>query len=43
MLDTNIVSKLARNPKGTVLRRVAEVRPEAICVGIITAAELRYG
>lgn len=43
MLDTNIVSELARNPKGAVARRIAEVGPEAVCVSIITAAELRYG
>ncbi len=43
MLDTNIVSELARNPHGAVVRRIAEVGPDAICVSIITAAELRYG
>jgi tRNA(fMet)-specific endonuclease VapC len=43
MLDTNIVSDLARNPRGPVTRRIAAVGPEAICVSIITAAELRYG
>lgn len=43
MLDTNIVSDLARNPQGVVARRIAEVGPDAICVSIITAAELRYG
>lgn len=43
MLDTNIVSELARNPQGAVARRVVDVGPDAICVSIITAAELRYG
>ncbi|ARM92280.1 toxin/antitoxin system endonuclease protein VapC 2 (plasmid) [Rhizobium sp. CIAT894] len=43
MLDTNIVSELARNPRGVVARRIAEVGPDAICVSIITASELRYG
>ncbi|MDK4701709.1 type II toxin-antitoxin system VapC family toxin [Rhizobium sp. CNPSo 4062] len=43
MLDTNIVSELARNPKGTVARRIADVGPDAICISIVTAAELRYG
>ncbi|WP_145318191.1 MULTISPECIES: type II toxin-antitoxin system VapC family toxin [unclassified Rhizobium] len=43
MLDTNIVSELARNPQGAVARRIADVGPDAICVSIITAAELRYG
>lgn len=43
MLDTNIVSELVRNPHGVVARRIAEVGPDAVCVSIITAAELRYG
>lgn len=43
MLDTNIVSDLARNPHGAVMKRIAKVGPDAICVSIITAAELRYG
>ncbi|PYE87207.1 tRNA(fMet)-specific endonuclease VapC [Phyllobacterium leguminum] len=43
MLDTNIVSDLARNPQGPVARRIAETGPDAICVSIVTAAELRYG
>lgn len=43
MLDTNIVSELARNPQGAVARRIAEVGADAICVSIVTAAELRYG
>lgn len=43
MLDTNIVSELARNPRGSVSKRIAEVGVDTICVSIITAAELRYG
>ena len=43
MLDTNIVSDLVRNPQGPVTRHIVEVGPEAVCVSIITAAELRYG
>lgn len=43
MLDTNIVSELARNPQGIVAKRIAEVGTNAICASIITAAELRYG
>lgn len=43
MLDTNIVSELARNPHGRVTQHIAAVGPDAICVSIITAAELRYG
>jgi tRNA(fMet)-specific endonuclease VapC len=43
MLDTNIVSELARNPQGAVARRIAEVGADAICISFVTAAELRYG
>nr|WP_210303234.1 type II toxin-antitoxin system VapC family toxin [Rhizobium aethiopicum] len=43
MLNTNIVSELARNPRGAVTRRIGEVGPDVICVSIITASELRYG
>lgn len=43
MLDTNIVSELARNPRGEIARRIAAVGPDVVCVSIVTAAELRYG
>jgi tRNA(fMet)-specific endonuclease VapC len=43
MLDTNIVSDLARYPQGRVAERIALVGADAICVSVITAAELRYG
>lgn len=43
MLDTNIISDLLRNPSGRAAKRIADVGPDAICVSIITAAELRYG
>jgi len=43
MLDTNIVSELARSPQGAVAKRITEVGSEAICISILTAAELRYG
>ncbi|WP_281827050.1 type II toxin-antitoxin system VapC family toxin [Jannaschia rubra] len=43
MLDTNIVSELARNPQGRVSHRIAEVGPDAICTSIVVAAELRFG
>ena len=43
MLDTNIVSDLLRHPDGSATKRIAEVGSDAICVSIITAAELRYG
>nr|WP_197975545.1 type II toxin-antitoxin system VapC family toxin [Rhizobium sp. CFBP 8762] len=43
MLDTNIVSELARYPQGHVSKRISDVGPDGVCVSIITASELRYG
>ncbi len=43
MLDTNIVSALARDPHGVVAQRIAEVGPDTICVSLVVAAELHYG
>lgn len=43
MLDTNIVSDLVRNPQGAVTQHIIKVGSEAVCISIITAAELRYG
>lgn len=43
MLDTNIISELARNPHGKTAKHITLVGPETICVSTITACELRYG
>lgn len=43
MLDTNILSELARNPHGVVADRIAEVGGDAVCASIVTAAEQRFG
>ena len=43
MLDTNIVSELARNPQGVVFDRIQACGADAVCVSVITAAELRFG
>lgn len=43
MLDTNIVSELARSPRGRLLEQIAIVGEDRICISTITAAELRYG
>ena len=41
-MDTNIASKLIRNPAGRAAQR-ARLAGEAVCVSVIVAAELRYG
>lgn len=43
MLDTNIVSDLVRSPQGRVFEQIATLGSDAMCISIITAAELRYG
>ena len=43
MLDTNIVSDLVRSPQGRVFEQIAALGSDAVCISIITAAELRYG
>lgn len=43
MLDTNIVSDLVRSPRGRVFDQIATRGSEAVCISIVTAAELRYG
>ena len=43
LLDTNIVSELARNPQGPVARRIADAGVEKIAVSIVVACEIRFG
>ncbi len=43
LLDTNIVSDIARHPQGPVARRMAAVGVERIGVSIIVACEIRFG
>jgi tRNA(fMet)-specific endonuclease VapC len=43
LLDTNIISDLARHPRGRVAERIAEVGDENVCTSIIVAAEVRFG
>lgn len=43
LLDTNIVSDLARNPTGLVARKIAAVGAENIAIGMVVACEIRFG
>lgn len=43
LLDTNIVSRLVRDPQGPVTARIREVGEAQVCTSIVVAAELRYG
>jgi tRNA(fMet)-specific endonuclease VapC len=41
LLDTNIVSDLIRNPRGSMASRIQEVGESQVATSIIVAAELR--
>lgn len=43
LLDTNILSDLMDNLRGSARRRLGQVGSDATCTSIIAAAELRYG
>src|SRR4249920_661104 len=43
MLDTNILSALAKNPQGPLFHRLAAHPPEAICTSIVVASQIRFG
>ncbi|MYD88403.1 MAG: type II toxin-antitoxin system VapC family toxin [Acidobacteria bacterium] len=43
LLDTNIVSHVARFPQGEVATRIAEIGESHVCTSIVVASELRYG
>lgn len=43
VLDTCIISALARSPQGSVAKHIAKVGADAVGVSVTAAAELRYG
>jgi tRNA(fMet)-specific endonuclease VapC len=43
MLDTNMLSDLARHPNGKVARQIRLRGTDSVCTSIIVAAELRFG
>lgn len=43
MLDTDTSSYIIKSRPDSVRRRLAQVKPEQICISIITYAELLYG
>ncbi|TXH60122.1 MAG: type II toxin-antitoxin system VapC family toxin [Thiothrix sp.] len=43
MLDTDTSSYIIKNRPDSVRRRLAEIKPEQVCISIITYAELLYG
>lgn len=43
LLDTNIISDIARNPNGKAAARFAELAAEDLCTSIVVSAEVRFG
>jgi tRNA(fMet)-specific endonuclease VapC len=43
LLDTNILSDLAKHPQGRVFQQIATVGEESVCTSIIVVCELRFG
>lgn len=43
LLDTNMVSDLVRQPTGSVMRHIARVGADQICISIVVACEIRFG
>ena len=43
LLDTNILSALAREPSGPVGRRLQRVGDSCVCTSVIVACEVRFG
>ena len=43
LLDTDVLSDVVRNPRGSVARHIATVGERQVCTSIVVAAELRFG
>lgn len=43
LLDTNIISALAREPRGPVYAQLLDKLPATACTSIVVAAEVEYG
>ena len=43
LLDTNIISEIAKNPDGIAARRFAALPGDDLCTSIVVAAEVRFG
>jgi len=43
LLDTNVISRLMKEPVGVSATRLAQVGDERVCTSIVVACELRFG
>jgi tRNA(fMet)-specific endonuclease VapC len=43
LLDTNIISDLAKNPRGAIGQKLSELDPDLVVTSTIVACEIRFG
>ena len=43
LLDTNIISDIAKNPGGPAAKRLAELSANELCTSVVVSAEVRFG
>lgn len=43
LLDTDILSGMARDPAGPIRQRIADVGAEVVCTSVVVSCEIRYG
>lgn len=43
LLDTNVISRLMKEPVGKTAQRLAQLGDDRICTSIVVASELRFG
>ena len=43
LLDTNVISRLMKEPTGVSAARLSQIGDERVCTSIIVACELRFG
>lgn len=43
LLDTNVISDIARNPHGEAAKRFGQLSSDDLCTSIVVSAEVRFG
>jgi tRNA(fMet)-specific endonuclease VapC len=43
LLDTNVISRLMKEPTGVSASRLSQIGDDCICTSILVACELRFG
>jgi tRNA(fMet)-specific endonuclease VapC len=43
LLDTNVISRLMKEPSGVSAQRLAQIGDERVCTSVVVACELRFG